>query len=66
MKLERHNKSVIRRAARFGGAMRLRASFGLNARPDSPSFSAESLLSTPTGMSVRLAQPVWGYSLRQR
>ena len=66
MKLERHNKTAIGRAARFGCAMRLTASFGLNASPDSPSFSAESLLSTTTGMSVRLAQPVWGYSLRQR
>ena len=66
MKLERHSKPAIGRAARFECAMRLRASFGPNTGPDTPSFSAESLLSTPTGMSQRLVQPVWGYSLKQR
>jgi hypothetical protein len=66
MKLERHSKLAIGRAAGFESAMGLRASFGLNSSPDTPSFSAESLLSTPIGMPVMLAQPVWSYGLKQR
>jgi hypothetical protein len=66
MKLKGNNQSAIGCAARCDRASQLRASFGPDNRPNTPSFPTESLLSTATGMCERLVQPVWGYMLMQR
>ena len=66
MKLKGHNESAIGYAARADRAWQLRASFGPDTRPNTPSFPTDTLLSTATRMCERLVQPVWGYMLMQR
>jgi hypothetical protein len=66
MKLKGHNESGIGYAGRADRAWQLRASFGPDTRPNTPSFPTDTLLSAGTGMCERFAQPVWGYMLMQR